>query len=78
MKINGMEVCGEKIAYDGCHKIYVLEDKEDIVEAKDMGYDIIPIKHIQEVYDSSCGLQFISNWQLDVSYADQFEDAVFE
>ena len=29
-----------KIAYDGCHKIYICEDDEDLKEAKEIGYQI--------------------------------------
>ena len=78
MRINGIKVYAKHFTYDRCHRIYVLEDEHEVIEAKDIGYDIIPIEHIQEYYEDSCGLQFISNWQLDIYYADQFEDAVFE
>lgn len=29
MKINGKEVLGTKFAYDGCHRIYIIEDDKD-------------------------------------------------
>jgi hypothetical protein len=78
MKINGQEVVGDKFAYDGCHKIYVIESIRDREEAKDSGYDIIPISELKKKYNKSCGLQFISNWSLSKSYVRQFEDAEFE
>ena len=28
MKVNGKEVKGIGIAYDGCHKIYIIEDEK--------------------------------------------------
>ena len=32
IKINGIEVVGDYFAYDGCHKIYILEDEKDRLE----------------------------------------------
>lgn len=29
MKINNKEVIGKQFAYDGCHKIYIIEDLQD-------------------------------------------------
>jgi len=78
MKINGQEVVGYKFAYDGCHKIYVIESIRDREEAKVSGYDIHPISELKKKYNKSCGLQFISNWSLSKSYVSQFEDAEFE
>ena len=78
MKINGLEVKGNKFAYDDCHKIYIIEDEDDIKEAKEIGYDIYDIKYIKEVFDYSCPLRFISNWKLNKGYVSQFENAEFE
>ena len=78
MKINGQEVVGESFAYDGCHKIYVIESIRDREDAKGSGYDIYPIKELKKKYNCSCGLQFISNWSLTKSYVNQLEDAEFE
>lgn len=78
MKINGKQVIGESFAYDGCHKIYVIESETDKEEALSYGYDIYPIEGIEEAYRSSCGLEFISNWGLDKTYVEQFEEAIFE
>ena len=81
MKINGKQVIGNKFAYDGCHKIYILEDKEDIEDMKNKGYnenDIHDIKDIEKIYKSSCSLRFIENWKLTKTYVSQFENARFE
>ena len=77
MKINGMEVNGASYAYDGCHKIYICENKEEEAEAKATGYIVHPIKTLRSAYSSSCSLRFISNWALSRMYVEQFEDAVF-
>lgn len=71
-KINGIEVIGDKFAYDGCHKIYILEDTEDIKQATEIGYEILPIQKIEINYKLSCDLRFINNWKLDKTYVSQF------
>lgn len=78
MKINGKEVVGEKFAYDGCHKIYIVEDEEDREKFVSYGYKIYDIKYIEDIYESSCSLRFINNCKLDKTYAAQFENATFE
>ena len=82
MKINGKEVTAEKFAYEGCHKIYVIDTPEQEAEARDCGYEIHPIKEIKQAYKGSCSLKFISSWPMNdddfVSYVAQFEKATFE
>lgn len=78
MKVNGLEIKGDLIAYDGCHKIYIIEDKEDKKQAKKLGYLIGSIKDLQTVYEYSCELRFISNWKLTTFYARQYEKALFD
>lgn len=80
MIINGIKVETEvnKFAYDGCHKIYILEDYSDLDEAKFDGYEIYDIKDLERVYDRSCPLKFINNWKLDKCYAEQCEEAIFD
>lgn len=78
MKINNKEVIGDKFAYDGCHKIYIIEDEKDREDAEEYDYQIFDLKDIQNVYENSCELKFISNWKLDKRYVNQFEDAIFE
>ena len=82
MKINGKEVTAEKFAYEGCHKIYVIDTPEEEAQALKYGYNIYPIEEIREAYEGSCSLKFISNWPMNdddfVSYVAQFEKATFE
>jgi hypothetical protein len=75
MTINGKKTAATRFAYDGCHKIYLLESEEDAAEAKGAGYGILPISKLKEVFDNSCGLQFISNWGLNKQYVSQCERA---
>lgn len=78
MKINGREVKGKLFAFDGCHKIYIIEDEDDYEKADELGYNIYDIEDIEEAYNNSCELRFISNWKLNKDYVKQFEEAVFE
>lgn len=79
MKINRIEVKGIGVAYDGCHKLYILEDLEDVRQAKELGYTIYDdVVYVEDLYAMSCELRFISNWKLDKNYVKQCEKAVFE
>jgi hypothetical protein len=84
MKINGLQVTAKKFAFDGCHKIYLIENKAEEKEALSYGYHILPIRELPQAYENSCSLKFISNWPLElheenfISYVGQFEDAHFE
>ena len=78
MKINGRETKAREFAYDGCHKIYLIESEKDRYEAEDCEYDILPISSLKKTYNRSCGLQFISNWSLDKRFVNQFEEACIE
>lgn len=78
MTINGQQTKATHFAYDDCHKIYILESENDREEARSAGYDILPIKELEETFNDSCGLQFISSWDLSKHFVDQFQDAEFE
>ncbi|MFA5772753.1 MAG: hypothetical protein WC974_08505 [Thermoplasmata archaeon] len=78
MKINGLKVVGDCFAYDGCHKIYVLESEKEKVEAANMGYSILSLTAIKKVYRASCRLKFINNWSLTTTYAEQGRKAEFK
>ena len=78
MKINNVEVTAKEFAYDGCHKIYLIEDDQDIKEALRAGYDFVPISQLPNKFADSCPYRFISNWKLTKDYVKQFEDATFE
>ena len=78
MRINGQETKAKEFAYDGCHKIYLIESENDRAAAEDCEYDILPISSLKKTFNKSCGLQFISNWKLSKHFVNQFEDAYFE
>lgn len=76
MKINGQTVVGKSFAYDGCHKIYVIETLEEMEEALETGYSILSIDQLEQTYENSCSLRFISNWALTKRYVGQFDEEV--
>lgn len=78
MKINGIEITAKKFAFDGCHKIYLIESPEEELDARQTGYDIFPINFLQQAYKDSCQLKFIQDWALTIDYVPQFEKAVFK
>ncbi len=59
----------EGIAWDGCHKIYVLMDVEQVRLIGEYGYDLIHTKAemsddemlstVQGWFEGSCGLRFV-------------------
>lgn len=63
-KLKIINIDAEKFAFDGCHKIYLLESEKDIQEAKDNGYQVKNIENLPEVWKKSCPLKFINTWSL--------------
>jgi hypothetical protein len=57
------------IAFDGCHKIYILMDDEQMAEMKEFGYDPLisaedttpdeMLSAVMEWYENSCSLRFV-------------------
>lgn len=63
-----------RFAYDGCHKIYLLESDEQEKDAIGCGYKILPVEDLKKPYGNSCSLRFIAWWDLDKDYVcKQFE-----
>lgn len=62
-KIKAIEESGLRLAYDGCHKIYVIEtDDEREKMIRDYGYepaDIFPASEIRNLIEGSCSLVFV-------------------
>ena len=79
MHINKIEITAKKFAYDGCHKIYLLENEAEEAEALENRYTIYPIELVKETYKDSCSLRFISSWNMKEYkvYVGQCERAYF-
>ena len=70
ININGYTAQAKGIAFDGCHKIYILLDDEQMRLMKEYGYDPLissdEMNHIEmgekviHWYNESCSLRFIS------------------
>lgn len=73
--INGKEVKGKYFAYDGCHKIFILENENQVISARGLRYEIYHIKEIEEIWGISCPLRFINSYDLQETYVKQFEDS---
>lgn len=58
------------IAWDGCHKIYILMDDQQMAQMAEYGYDPLIsaseknaydlFETVQEWYEDSCGLRFVN------------------
>lgn len=69
-KIKAIEESGLLLVWDGCHKIYFLEDAAREAEARLMGYeeeDFYPATEVRKLIGDSCGLVFVSRWGHDNS-----------
>ncbi len=77
MKVNGKEIKGIGFAFDGCHKIYVVKDKQQAEQARGNGYEIHCLSELPQVWTNACPLRFISTWDLTDYYVHQSEQAVF-
>lgn len=67
--------------YDNCHKIYIVEDKDDIESVKNMWGDYTIFYNIDElpkIWEETCPLRFISNWKLDKQFVRQCYNAEFD
>lgn len=78
MIINDKETQARRFAYDGCHKIYLIEDDADLENALSLGYEIRNIELLEETYNNSCELRFINDWKLNTVYVGQFEELKLE
>ena len=56
---------GWPIAWDGCHKIYFLQDEQREAQAKAYGYEVFASDKIKTIYGASCPLRFVFRWGLN-------------
>lgn len=78
-EINNYDISNiNEFAYDGCHKIYLIEDEEDKKQAIETEYMIMKIEDLPRIWAESCSLRFINNWELTRQYVGQFEKAEFK
>ena len=63
-KIRVIESSELSIAYDGCHKLYILENDNEVEDARYTGYMIYPASDVRKLVLESCGLVFINLWDV--------------
>lgn len=79
MEINYIQVISNwPVAFDGCHKFYVIEDDDDQQMMLEYGYTLYDITQLPHLYSMACPLKFIHNAKLTTTYVEQFENAIFE
>ena len=75
IKINENSVTCYGFAFDGCHKIYLLETDADVKNVSN-GYKVLPVEALPETFYLSCPLRFINNWSLTNTYVRQCAQVV--
>ncbi len=78
MKVNGKEINGIGFAFNGCHKIYIVANRAERTAALQMGYKVYGLNKLQNVWNNTCPMRFISQWDLSDYYVKQGEQAIFE
>lgn len=73
LKLNDREgtlynIPGFKIAWDGCHKIYIVASERDQEEAVRLNYNLYELDQLPKIWEESCPLKFISPWGLNTNY----------
>lgn len=61
-KIAAIETSGLRVAWDGCHKLYLIEDETDVTTMRGNGYeddDFHQASEIRRLINESCGLVFV-------------------
>ena len=71
MKLKNIE--GLAVAWDECHKIYIIKRQDEIWEALNNNYVIYPMEALTDLYEQSCPLKFVSSWDLKKRYIEQGE-----
>lgn len=82
--INGKSTNATEFAYDGCHKIYLIEDDQAETMFKAEQWSIYPIADLENIWQRSCFLRFVEGWcggeepQAYTRYVEQGDDLVLD
>lgn len=63
LSINNIIKPATGLAYDNGHKVYVLENEEDYVEATNANYNVLPVENLAELWPKCGMLRFLSSWR---------------
>jgi hypothetical protein len=79
-KLDLIEKSGWKIAYDGCHKLYFLQNEAQLESAQSYDYEIHSSSELKQLWENSCPLRFVTKWGLDGngSFAHEWNIEQFE
>ena len=75
LALNTFDTKAKEFAFDGCHKFYLIQTKEDRANALEIGYDLYPMNRLPSMFQHSCPLRFINTWKLK-TVIPQFATAV--
>ena len=77
-RIDHALTCSEGMVFDGCHKIYIMMDRESFDEMMVYGYDVAAPNGdtIRRWWDESCGLRFIQTIRHGGRLGDDFESLI--
>lgn len=64
-RIKLIEKSGWPLAWDGCHKIYFLQDAGREAQAREFEYEIHPSTDLRDLWEDSCSLRFVTRWGYD-------------
>ena len=71
------------VAFDGCHKIYIAQDEAQVALFEDYGYEHVVrgtpselMANLDDWYESSCGLRFISAVATNPDGPDEFTSVI--
>lgn len=63
-RLDAIQASPGKFAFDGCHKIYLLNSEGALAEAEEYGYEIYERDQIKWAWDESCSLRFVSDFDV--------------
>ena len=78
-QINDTTCNAQLFAWDNCHKIYIINTKDDYIKLENLNYTIYPIELLPNAWYHSCPLRFIAHADLQApNLVCQLEPAHFE
>lgn len=76
--LNGVATFATHFAFDGTHRFYILEDKQDTQEALNIGFDIKAIHKLDGTFEAADEPRFITNWKKTFDFIDDDTHPTFD
>jgi hypothetical protein len=67
-KVEAIEASDLRLAFDGCHKIYLIQSQAEADDAEQYGYGIYDAAMIRTLIASSCFLVYVHAWDIDGNF----------